>query len=348
MTKAEDHAEQEAFARKVLETEAGAVSRVVIDEEFHRAVEMILGATPGSGGGDAKPQATAGGVVVTGLGKSHFIGQKISATFASTGTPSHFLHPTEAMHGDLGRIRRGDVVLALSYSGNTEEVVALAALLRQDSVPVIAMTGKRDCDLARLATMTVCVGDVTEACPMNLAPTASTTAMLALGDALALCVSRRRDFGLEDFKKVHPGGGLGRQLMPVADAMRFRAGQNLPLFPATVTVEQAFAQAEQSSPNLRRPGALLIVDDHGKLIGIFTDGDLRRAFIKQGSGAWREPIGKFMKPNPRRLPHTAVVRDAVQLMREFRIDEIPGVDEDGKPLGLVDVQDLVALKVIEG
>ena len=161
-------------------------------------------------------------------------------------------------------------------------------------------------------------------------------------------MSRRRDFGLEDFKKVHPGGGLGRQLMPVVDAMRFKAGQNLPLFPPTVTVEQAFAHAEQSSPNLRRPGALLIVDDHGKLIGIFTDGDLRRAFIKQGGGAWREPIGKFMKSNPRRLPHTAVVRDAVQLMREFRIDEIPVVDEDDKPLGLVDVQDLVALKVIEG
>src|SRR5690606_13806514 len=147
---------------------------------------------------------------------------KLSATFASTGTPSHFLHPTEAMHGDLGRIRRDDIVLLLSRSGNTEEIVTLASILRQDNVCVIGLAAKRESDLGRLATLTLCIGDVPEACPMNLAPTASTTAMLALGDALALAVSRRRNFGVQDFRRFHPGGSLGRELMPVTQALRLK------------------------------------------------------------------------------------------------------------------------------
>jgi arabinose-5-phosphate isomerase len=334
-------AEQEDFARGVLRAEADAVSRIRIEPAFHRAVDLILERT-----GDAKPQA-AGAVVVTGLGKSHFIAQKISATFASTGTPSHFLYPTEAMHGDLGRVRAGDVVLALSYSGNTDEIVALTTLLRQDGVPVIALTGNTASDLGRLATVTLCIGDVTEACPLNLAPTASTTAMLALGDALALCVSRRRNFGVEDFKKVHPGGGLGAQLRPVVEVMRFRAGQNLPLIPATLTVGEAYASAKTQAAGGRLPGALVIVDERGALAGIFTDGDLRRSLEKHATPL-QAGISEVMTKNPKRLPHTALVRDAVQVIRELRIDEVPVVDDAGRPLGLIDVQDLVALKVIEG
>ncbi len=287
-------------------------------------------------------------MVVTGLGKSGLIGAKLSATFASTGTPSHFLHSTEAMHGDLGRIRRGDVVVALSYSGNTDEVVSLATILRQDGVPVIALVGKPGCELARLATVTLCVGDVTEACPLNLAPTASTTAMLALGDALALSVSRRRDFGVEDFRKIHPGGSLGRQLMGITEAMRFRMGQSLPAIQPTATIEEAYKQAEAFAPGGRRAGAMLIVDKQGLLAGIFTDGDLRRVLIKHGGKGLELPIGQVMIANPRRLADTALVRDAVQMFREFRIDEIPVVDSAGRPLGLIDVQDMVALKVIEG
>ncbi|MCE9589836.1 MAG: KpsF/GutQ family sugar-phosphate isomerase [Planctomycetes bacterium] len=330
----------DAFARGVLDAEAHAVARVPIDASFHKAVDLILHTT------DPKRH---GSVVTTGLGKSHFIAQKISATFASLGTPSHFLHPTEAMHGDLGRIRAADVVLALSHSGATEEVVSLATILRQDGVPVIAITGKRESDLSRLSSVTLYIGDITEACPLNLAPTASTTAMLALGDALALTVSRRRDFTVEDFKRVHPGGGLGKQLMPVVEAMRFRAGQNLPLIKTDATVQQAFDTAERAAAGgIRRAGALIIVDGAGKLAGIFTDGDFRRTLIHHGAAALAQPIAGFMTKNPRHLTHAALVRDAVQLVRELRIDEVPVVDDAGRPLGLIDVQDLVALKVIEG
>ncbi|MCX5661438.1 MAG: KpsF/GutQ family sugar-phosphate isomerase [Planctomycetota bacterium] len=332
-------ADQTAYARQVLASEAGAIQNIVIGDSFHAAVELILGASGGE---------RHGAVVVGGVGKSGLIGAKISATFASTGTPSHFLHPAEAMHGDLGRIRRGDVVLLLSYGGSTDEVVTLATILRQDAVPVIAIVGQASSELGRLASVALPVGDVTEACALNLAPSASTTAMLALGDALALCVSRRRNFGVDDFRKIHPGGALGRQLMSITEAMRFRVGKNMPVVQAGVSVQEAFAQAEAFAPGGRRAGALLVVDDKGGLAGIFTDGDLRRSFIRHGSSAWTMPVGSFMTRNPRRLTDSSLVRDAVQMVREFRIDELPVVDVDGKPLGLIDVQDLVSLKVIEG
>jgi arabinose-5-phosphate isomerase len=332
----ESIAAEAAFARQVLAAEAQAIAAIPLDESFHRAVELILTATAERAGGS---------VVVSGLGKSNFIGQKLSATFASTGTPSHFLHPTEAMHGDLGRIRRGDVVLLLSFSGQTDEIVGLATVLRQDAVPVLAIVGGRDCDLGRLATVALEVGPVAEACPMNLAPTASTTAMLALGDALALSVMRRRNFGVEEFRKFHPGGALGRQLMPVVEVLRFRAGQTLPLIHVKQTVDAAL---RVEWPGGRRAGALLIVGDDGKLAGIVTDGDLRRLLLRNGTGFLQQPIGQYMTANPRRLTDQALVRDAVQMVREFRIDEIPVVDGQNVPLGLIDVQDLVALKVIEG
>lgn len=323
----------------MLDAEAEAIRRVPIDAEFARAVELIRGL------GQRR-----GTLVVSGLGKSGLIGRKLSATFASTATPSHFLHPTEAMHGDLGRIRPDDIVLLLSYGGNTEEVVALAELLRQDAVDLVAIVGPRQCDLARLATVTLSVGDVTEACPLNLAPTASTSAMLALGDALALSVARARNFAEDDFRRLHPAGGIGRQLMPVAEAMRFKAGLNLPLIDSALTVERAYAEAERyaHASGLRRAGALLIVDDAGGLAGIVTDGDLRTAFITHGSDIWQGPIERIMTANPTTLAPDALVRDAVRIVREYRFDEIPIVDENRKPIGLIDVQDLAALKVIEG
>lgn len=334
-------AQQTAFALRVLEAEADAIHRITISDSFHQAVDLILHATT---------DPRHGSLVVGGIGKSGLIGRKLSATFASTGTPSHFLHPTEAMHGDLGRVGKHDAVLLLSYGGNTEEVVALATLLRQDSVPVICIVGKPDCDLARLSAAALCIGDITEACPLNLAPTASTTAMLAMGDALALTVSRRRNFGVEDFRKVHPGGGLGRQLTPVLHAMRWKIGLNLPLIPESLAVRQALADAKAyaAATGGRRPGAILIGDTAGKLAGIFTDGDLRR-LVSDHEGQFAEVrIADVMTKNPRRLTDEALVRDAVQMMREFRIDEIPVVDANGKPVGLIDVQDLVGLKVIEG
>ncbi len=239
----------------------------------------------------------------------------------------------------------------LSYTGGTEEVLALAAILRQDGAQTIAMTARPESELGKLASIALPIGDITEACPHNLAPTASTTAMLALGDALALSVSNRRAFGVDDFRKRHPGGSLGRQLMPVTDAMRFKADQNIPLVTIHQTIQQAYDAAEQTAKatGLRRAGALLVIDDAGKLAGIFTDGDLRRlVFRKPGQSVLDEKLADVMTKNPRHLTSDALVRDAVQLTREFRIDEIPVVDPKGFPLGLIDVQDLMALKVIEG
>ena len=321
-----------AFAEGVLRAEAEAVLNVVnhLDESFDRAVDLLAGC--------------GGTVIISGMGKSGIIAQKISATLASTGTPSHYLHPSEAMHGDIGRIRAGDVVVLLSYSGTTTEVLALAALLRQDGVAMVAMCGRGDGHISRLVDVTLCVGDVTEACPHNLAPTASTTAMLALGDALALAVSRKRAFSPDDFRKRHPGGVLGLQMMSVTNVLRFRAGENLPLISEKMTVEQMLAQAAQQP---RRAGAVVLIDDAGRLSGIFTDADLRRQIITLGPAALKKPVADMMTRSPRCLPDSALVRDAVQLVREVRVDELPVVDADGRPVGLIDVQDLIALKVIE-
>lgn len=334
-----DHA---AFARRVLDAEAEAIRRIEVGPSFADAVQLVVDATVDR----------SSALVVSGLGKSGLIGQKLSATFASTGTPSHFLHPVEALHGDLGRIRRGDAVLLISYGGNTEELLTLAELLKQDNVPTIALT-KNDGPgngLSRHATVTLAVGELTEACPHELAPTSTTTATLALGDALALAVSRARRFTADDFQKFHPGGGLGRQLTPVVEAMRFKARQNLPLIALGTVVNEAYRIAEQHAKDsgLRRPGALLIVNPDGTLAGITTDGDLRSALIGQGPAVWSEPIDRIMTTSPTTLPDTAMVRDAVHVVREKRFDEIPVVAGDGKPVGLIDVQDLAALKVIEG
>lgn len=348
----------------MLEAEADAIRRIHIGPSFTAAVQLVLDATsagrsPANLPGSGTKSSGGGSLVVSGLGKSGLIGQKLSATFASTGTPSHFLHPVEAMHGDLGRIRRGDAVLMLSFGGNTEELLTLAELLRQDGVPMIALT-KSDAPgngLSRHATVTLPIGDVTEACPHELAPTSSTTAMLALGDALALAVSRARQFTADDFQKFHPGGGLGRQLTPVVEAMRFtapgsqgNATGNLSLIPLGTVVQDAYAAAEKHAHDsgLRRPGALLIVRPDGTLAGIVTDGDLRTALIRTGPQVWSNPIDQITTLNPTTLPDTALVRDAVHIVREKRFDEIPVVAADGKPVGLIDVQDLAALKVIEG
>ncbi|MEO0965732.1 MAG: KpsF/GutQ family sugar-phosphate isomerase [Planctomycetota bacterium] len=321
------------LAQRVLAAEADAVRAIRLTPAFDAAVDLLAN-LPGS-------------AVVAGLGKSGIIAQKLAATLASTGTPAHFMHAVEAMHGDLGRLHPHDAAILLSYSGNTDELVHLAAVLRQDHLPVVAITSTDDCDLARLATHTLPVGRVEEACPLNLAPSASTTAMLALGDALALAVSERRGFTADDFHKRHPKGDLGKQLMAVTEAMRFRVGDNLPLIPHHTPIRDAFALAQPTDPTLRRAGALLVTDDEGLLAGVFTDGDLRR-LVFTNPAALDLPIAHAMTTTPTTLQHTAVVRDAVRLIREKRIDEIPVVNDSGQPVGLIDVQDLVALRVVEG
>ena len=282
-----------------------------------------------------------GHVFVSGMGKSGLVGAKISSTFTSLGQPSSLLHPAEAVHGDLGRVQSGDVVMLLSFSGETEEVVNLAAILKADGVPRLGISSSPGSALARLSSVHLSLGDLTEACPLNLAPTASTTAMLVLGDVLALALSQRRNFGPADFHRRHPGGLLGVGLRPIVDVLRFRVGRNLPVVRDNATVREACEQTQTG----RRPGAVVLVDDRGRLSGIFTDGDLRRLMLSDAQGMER-PIAEVMTRRPEHLLVDDLVRDAVRLMRENRHDEIPVVDSDGKPVGLVDVQDLIAMKVV--
>lgn len=322
------------FVAEALLAEADAIRRVAARagqewESWARALDLLTACT--------------GHVVVSGMGKSGLIGAKISATLASLGTPSHVVHPAEAVHGDLGRITSSDVALLLSHSGETEKVVTLAMLLRADRIPLVGVSSNPASSLAKACDGHVCVGDVAEACPLNLAPTASTTAMLAVGDALALAIARRRNFAADDFHRRHPGGMLGAGLRPIVELLRFRVGHNLPVVRDDVRVGDALAAAGEG----RRTGAVVLVDAHGRLSGIFTDGDLRRLVINQGTAALALPIQGVMTSRPRTLGVDSLVRDAVRLVQEKRLDEIPVIDAEGRPVGLVDVQDLVAMKVVQ-
>ncbi|MCE2924018.1 MAG: SIS domain-containing protein [Phycisphaeraceae bacterium] len=308
---------------------------------FERAVRLLVGC--------AQERGT---VLVTGLGKSGLVGAKIAATFASLGVPSHFIHPTEAAHGDLGNFRPADVCIAISYSGDTDEVVSLSAVLRQDGIDVIAIckgTGKGVGTLAgtsgleKIASVVLAIGEAADE-HLSPAPMASTTATVALGDALALCVSRELGVSEADFAKRHPGGSLGGLMKPVTEALRFRVGHNLhPAFD-DLTVAEALAAADADG---RRPGALLLVDrGTGKLTGIFTDGDLRRWVLKD-PGFLNKRAKDVMTRNPSTLPDTARVRDAVRVIQQFRRDEIPVVDARGRPVGMLDVQDLITMRVVK-
>jgi arabinose-5-phosphate isomerase len=341
-----DPASELEYAARVLRDEAEAIRKAAeaLDGRFNRGVSLI------------EEAIRAGGtVLVSGLGKSGLIGQKIAATMSSLGIPAHAVHPTEAAHGDLGRFRSSDVAVCISHSGETEEVVALAATLKQDGIPVIAITRGRaagetrgESSLERVADAVLAeLVDLEAARDRNgrslVAPTSSTTVTLALGDALALAVARRREFTDEDFRRRHPGGQLGGLLRPVTELLRFRAGENLPLIEPAETITDALDHAARLE---RRPGAMLIVEPgSGRLAGIFTDGDLRRLVLRDRN-ALDQPIGDVMTATPRSLPDTALARDAVNLVREHRQDEIPVVDGEGRPVGLLDVQDLIAMKLV--
>ncbi|MBK9189685.1 MAG: KpsF/GutQ family sugar-phosphate isomerase [Phycisphaerales bacterium] len=327
-----------SFAQGVLRAEAAALEAMAesIGPEFSRAVDLIVAC--------AQAQGT---VLVTGLGKSGLVGAKISATLASLGIPSHPVHPSEAAHGDLGRFRTSDTVIAISFSGETDEVVNLCAILAQDNLPIIAITngtGKEPSSLERLARVTLRLGISSEAgAPGQVAPTASTTATMAWGDALALAAARRRNFTAEDFARRHPGGTLGGLLRPVTEVLRFIAGKNLPLIPRDASVAAALDMAAGVA---RRPGAILVVNPDGALAGLFTDADLRRLVLRD-PGLLQGPIAEVMTTSPRTLEDTALVRDAVNMIREFRSDEIPVVDARGCPVGILDVQDLIAMRLVK-
>ncbi|HEV2971996.1 MAG TPA: KpsF/GutQ family sugar-phosphate isomerase, partial [Pirellulales bacterium] len=318
--------EQLRYAKQIIQMEAQALEGLAgrLDTEFCRAVEELYHC-PGS-------------VIVTGIGKAGLIGQKIAATLSSTGTRSHFLHAGEAVHGDLGRIHRTDALLVLSQSGETQEVIRLLPTLKGLGIPNIAITGSRASTLGRAAHVTIQLGSLKEACALGLAPSTSTTAMLAMGDALALVTSRMRSFGREDFARFHPGGSLGRQLAKVEDCMRPLADCRVAI--CSESVRQVFVERRFSG---RRTGAIMIVDPDEILRGIFTDSDLARLFESRRDGALDGPIRDVMTKRPTTVPLGSMLTDAVEIMGERKISELPVVDMAGRPVGLIDVTDVVSL-----
>jgi arabinose-5-phosphate isomerase len=321
-----------AYARNVLEVEAAALKHLIprVGKEFAEAARMFY--------------RCKGNVITSGIGKAGIIAQKISATLASTGTPSHFLHAAEAVHGDLGRVRPHDVVLILSYGGETAEVTRLLGQLEKMKVPIVAMTGTTDSTLARKAKVILWMGQIDEACPMGLAPTATTTAMLALGDALALSVlkMRQRDgrFSREEFALYHPGGSLGRQLLMVETLMR--SGRDLPAVIESLSLRAALGSLRKMR---RRSGAMCLVDARGRLTGIFTDADLRRLLEAGRAEALHRPVSEVMTRGPKFVRVTGSAAEAIEIINRYFIEELPVVDAKGRLVGLVDVQDLLATGV---
>jgi len=310
-----------ARGRAVLETEASAVNALIsrIDTTFVEACEVIL--------------ACKGRVVVTGMGKSGHIGNKLAATFASTGTPAFFVHPGEASHGDVGMITPQDVVVAISYSGETDELTVILPVIKRINVPLIAMTSRRDSTLGRAASLTLDIGVAAEACPLNLAPTASTTATLALADALAVAVLEARGFTEEDFARSHPAGSLGRRLLLyVEDVMH--TGDALPLVTPDTSLKEGLKEMTR-----KRLGMTTVVDERNHLLGVFTDGDLRRTLDRQ-IDLNATLMGEVMTANPRVATPRMLAAAAVHLMESYKITALPVVNEHRVVVGALNVHDL--------
>ncbi|MBN2590604.1 MAG: KpsF/GutQ family sugar-phosphate isomerase [Sedimentisphaerales bacterium] len=318
------------YARKVIEIEANAISSItpIVDESFAQAVEMIFNCT--------------GSCIVSGIGKAGIIGQKISATLASTGTPSHFLHPAEAVHGDLGRLRKDDIVLVLSYGGETDEITRMINLVKQLDFKLISITGQNDSTLCKYSDVAICMGRMDEACPLGVAPSVSTTCMLAVGDAIAFTVMKARNFGVEDYVRFHPGGSLGTKLMTVEQSMMFRPGEKLPIADSNDTIEKLLEQ----TGDVKRHGAVMVTGKNDKLVGIITDGDLRRLITKHKNKFFKLKVGEVMTPNCKRIRIDALAAEATAIFHKYRIDELPVVDAEDRPVGMIDVQDIVTIKIV--
>jgi arabinose-5-phosphate isomerase len=310
----------------VIRAEAAALEQVAerLDHRFLDAVELF--------------QHCAGRVAVTGTGKSADVGQKIAGTLNSTGTRCYFLDATRAVHGDLGMVHPNDVALVLSHSGESEEIVRLLPSLRQLAAALVGMTGNAQSTLARQADVAIVYGPLEEVCPLGLAPSSSTTAMLALGDALAFVLSQLRDFSHEEFARFHPAGSLGRKLLKVDAVMR--KGDELRLASCEETVRQVFARVRRRG---RRTGAVMLVDAAGRLCGIFTDSDLARLFEQRRDDALDRPIREVMTPTPLQVEEGTRIVDAVEVLRFRKISELPVVSANGLPVGLLDITDLIGL-----
>jgi len=310
-------------AKKVLKIEARAIKNLIstIDRNFEKAVEIAA--------------SCKGRIVVMGMGKSGLVGKKIAATLASTGTPAFFLHPAEGILGDVGMMTEGDLVLALSHSGETEEIEKLLPLIRRMNLKLIAITGKPKSKLAKKSDLVINVKVEKEACPYNLVPTASTTAMLAMGDALAISLLKRKKFKKEDFARLHPGGILGKRLLlKVKDIMR--KGKDNPVIHQEKTVREALLVMTKT-----RLGATSVVDGSGKLVGFFTDGDLRRR-LQKDEKILNKKIHTVMTKNPKTITHDILAIEAAKMMQEKKFDNIPVIDGKNYPIGIVDERDLLS------
>ncbi len=333
MTAAENKAPRAAggnvleLAREVLEIEAAAVTGLIarLDHSFEQAVELVL--------------SCRGRVTVSGIGKSGHIARKIASTMSSTGTPAYFVHPTEASHGDLGMITRDDVFIALSNSGESIELLAIVPLIKRQGAKLIALTGNPGSSLAREADAHLYAGAAKEACPLNLAPTASTTAALALGDALALALMQANGFSRDEFARSHPGGALGRKLLThVRDVMR--SGNDAPRVSDTVMLSDAILEMSRG-----RMGITAILDHDGRVMGIFTDGDLRRT-LQKGIDLHATPISSVMTRGPRTISPDKLAAEAVQIMERHKVNQLLVVDNEQRLLGALNMHDLFRAKVI--
>jgi arabinose-5-phosphate isomerase len=307
-----------------LEAESIAALRQRLDDRFVRAVELMHGCR--------------GRVIVTGMGKSGLIGRKIAATLASTGTPAYFLHPAEGVHGDIGMVAKDDLVLGLSNSGETDEVLAVLPAIKRLGIPLILLTGSPGSTLARQADVVLDVGVTEEACPINLAPTSSTTAALAMGDALAMALLDLRGLGPEDYAALHPRGSLGWQsLFRVRDLMH--TGEALPVVSETATMKEAIQEM-----GAKRLGMTTVVDGSGRLVGVITDGDLRRQQLSHGTLLDRR-VGECMTANPKRIGGDELAARALALM-EGVITSLVITDDAGRPAGVIHIHDILRAKIV--
>ncbi len=315
------------LAERVLRIEAEAILGLIpkLDERFERAVELL--------------RACAGRVIVTGMGKSGLIGRKIAATLASTGTPAHFLHPAEGVHGDLGMVARGDVVLALSNSGETDEALAILPPLKRLGVPILLLTGNPTSSLARQCEVVLDVSVAEEACPMNMAPTSSTTAALAVGDALAMVLLELRGFRPEDYAALHPRGSLGwRALFRVADLML--TGDALPIVPESTPLRDVIVEMTR-----KRKGMTTVTDGAGRLVGVVTDGDLRRLHLT-GKSIDDLSAGQVASREPKTIRSEDLAAKALEVMETWQITSLVIVDEARRPVGLIHMHDILRAKIV--
>ncbi|HNW60571.1 MAG TPA: KpsF/GutQ family sugar-phosphate isomerase [bacterium] len=310
-----------ASALEVLRIESEAIAGLMprVGEGFARAVELILNCK--------------GRVIITGLGKSGIVGKKIAATLTSTGTSAYFLHPVEAVHGDLGMVLRNDVVICISKSGNTDEITNLFPILKEIGVPIITMTGNMRSALAQRSDVVLDVGVAEEACPLDLAPTASTTATMAMGDALAVALLKKRDFGREEFAFLHPGGTLGKKLLRIAQLMF--TGEHIPVVRPTASLREVIFEITR-----KRFGCTCVVDEAGKLAGLITDGDLRRT-MQDREDLRSLRAGDIMNATPKTIGPTSRASQALEVMKQFNIMQIVVVDEARHPVGMLHLHDLL-------